>query len=359
MGIKKEIIRKIERGIKLVIYFVFKLTYKPIRFNKKLIPSQIKKVFVVRDDKFGDLIVTIPTFRLLKELNPNMLIVLGCSVYNESLARVSPYIDDIVVSKNNLFDLKSLQLKHGYDFDLIINLVNNRVSKVLYNCKDFNKGIMTAQMDKNHLYSKLYTFNTTSHYNYKNMTQKQLSLVLDIFEANKRVEDCVVSIDYESIIDGYSSGIKGNYVVVNLSSGQEKNKISYRFYFDIVNFIVNETSYNILLIAMENEFELARKLKIISNRISINGKVENILEIGAIISTAKLLITPDTSLLHFACLNKTPLICIYRYDISNFEDWSPFNTKYLAIMAKEHQFVADIEFSENEERIGGFLKTID
>ena len=80
MNLRKKIIRAIERCIKLLIYFVFKLNYKPIKHKGKLAPNKIKKVFVVRDDKYGDLIVTIPSLRLLKELNPNMLIVLGCSL---------------------------------------------------------------------------------------------------------------------------------------------------------------------------------------------------------------------------------------------------------------------------------------
>ena len=58
---------------------------------------EIKRILVSRTDKIGDLVLSIPSFFMLKKMYPNAELVVIVRKYNVDIVKNLPYIDRIVI----------------------------------------------------------------------------------------------------------------------------------------------------------------------------------------------------------------------------------------------------------------------
>ena len=73
----------------------------------------IKRIIVSRTDKIGDLILSIPSFFMIKKMYPNAELVVLVRKYNYEIVKNLPYIDRILkideysqselIEKNSIF----------------------------------------------------------------------------------------------------------------------------------------------------------------------------------------------------------------------------------------------------------------
>ena len=95
--------------------------------NKKKVNFDIKKsksVLILKYDRIGDMVVTTPIFRELKEAFPDISISVLASESNKDVVKYNPYIDHIYTNyKNSIFgDLPSLLKLRKKSFDVCIEL---------------------------------------------------------------------------------------------------------------------------------------------------------------------------------------------------------------------------------------------
>jgi len=64
--------------------------------------SLIKKILIIRIDRIGDLVCTIPSIRALRKNFPDTRITALLSLYNSDLISDTELVDDIIVWKNNM-----------------------------------------------------------------------------------------------------------------------------------------------------------------------------------------------------------------------------------------------------------------
>lgn len=93
--------------------------------------SNCKKILIIRLSSLGDILLTTPVIRTIKNLYPQIDIDFIVRAEYEDLLRYNPYINGIISLKRN-YDVKSIRnelIKNKYD--LIIDLQNNIRSRVL------------------------------------------------------------------------------------------------------------------------------------------------------------------------------------------------------------------------------------
>lgn len=84
------------------------------------------RILVVRNDRLGDFMLAWPVFALLKQHRPDWHISALVPDYTAPMARLCPWIDDIVIDTSNLQGLKGIialanMLHHGH-FDALLTL---------------------------------------------------------------------------------------------------------------------------------------------------------------------------------------------------------------------------------------------
>jgi ADP-heptose:LPS heptosyltransferase len=65
-------------------------------------------------------------------------------------------------------------------------------------------------------------------------------------------------------------------------------------------------------------------------------------ELASLIEGALLVISPDTSIVHFASAMQTPVLAIYA-PMNASQEWVPHKVPYQVVMARENQRISEIE----------------
>ncbi len=94
----------------------------------------IGRVLLVRNDRLGDLVLTTPSFRVLRDALPEARIDLLCSAYAEPVVRGNPCIDSIITDrgahdKSDLHELTAEIRARGYD--AVVVFVHSRKNAML------------------------------------------------------------------------------------------------------------------------------------------------------------------------------------------------------------------------------------
>ena len=112
----------INKEIKFIFNFV----------NKKM-KNNLKNICIIRDDRLGDTILTLPIVKQIKKEYPNSQITLIISKISEDLIKLCDYVDKYLVFSNN----KIINKINSQNFDLIINFspIKNRTYKFFLNAK--------------------------------------------------------------------------------------------------------------------------------------------------------------------------------------------------------------------------------
>ncbi|MCJ7508838.1 MAG: hypothetical protein MUO85_08945, partial [candidate division Zixibacteria bacterium] len=94
------------------------------KVRKKINPGDIKKVLFLRYDKMGDMIISLPVFKALKEKYPNIHIAVMCSPRNKVVLKGNKNVEEIFVYQKKLFwDIKTVMEMRKRRFDCLIDLV--------------------------------------------------------------------------------------------------------------------------------------------------------------------------------------------------------------------------------------------
>ena len=92
------------------------------------------------------------------------------------------------------------------------------------------------------------------------------------------------------------------------------------------------------------------RLSFISNAISSDRvKILSTVDLStltAVLSECKLVITPDTALVHLACGVNIPVAAFYTREERYYNEWQPIGVKYVSIFARGTAPVSDIEPSD-------------
>jgi ADP-heptose:LPS heptosyltransferase len=81
----------------------------------------------------------------------------------------------------------------------------------------------------------------------------------------------------------------------------------------------------------------------------------NLLEVSAVIGHMKILITPDTSLVHIARSFKVPVVGLYTRYEKNLRMWRPYRQKSGTVVSNNDYNIHDIEIDRVFEAVVSLL----
>ena len=200
---------------------------------------EIKRILVSRTDKIGDLILSIPSFFMLKKMYPNAELVAIVRKYNMDIVKNLPYIDRFVVlddyTKNELLEKIAY-----FKADVFIALYNDAYIAAL--ARASKAKIRIGPISK---LNSLFTYNKgvfqKRSRSIKNETEYNLDLIakLDkkkfsiLYELNTKL---VLTDDNRKVADTFfkENSIEGKCLVVNPFIGGSAKNITDEQYVSIL-----------------------------------------------------------------------------------------------------------------------------
>jgi ADP-heptose:LPS heptosyltransferase len=342
------ILKKIEIKAKKIIsklIYVDRKTYKLSEIRDVFYFDNTPKILLLRHDRIGDVIVSTSFIRILRNKYPNAVIDILLSYKNISAKKsIEKYINNIWILEKAIPKYFSLLRKLNRNkYDLIIDLFDNTSTTssiiIKYANPTFALGI-----EKNNAHCYDYTVPMLDKRN-SHIIERICNLLIafGINPITKNLEleyptDAPPKLDKIRIGINIAGGAKerfwglvNNDKLINYLYSRFPNCEIRIFYTSLYTYVVDE---------------LRNKYPTITT-----GILKTFDDFANEVAKCKLIITPDTSIVHLASAIKIPIVVLYLFGI-NYISWYPYHTKYRAIETRSDNLtniLPEIVFNSIEE----------
>jgi len=265
---------------------------------------QSVKFLILRFSSIGDIVLTTPIIRGLKQQVENAEVHYFTKPAFKEILRTNPYVDKIHVLEDNLKEqLEELkQERFDYIIDLHKNLRTSRVKSALktisfsFNKLNFQKWILVNfkvdKLPRKHLIDRYY----------------ESVSVFDVHDDGKGLDyfvpdkDCV---DVSSLMPD----LRGNDYIGFVMGANHKTKMLTE---PKINSILSEINHPVILLGGKDDYPLGKKIEEQNPEGVFNACGQfSINQSASLVQQSRVMITPDTGLMHIAAAFKKPLITIW------------------------------------------------
>lgn len=314
--------------------------------NSKATPDDHGKILIIRADRIGDMVLTTPIFKPLKERYPSAHITCMASTLSSQIIEGNPYIDSIITYDPPWFDRKKedkiirdyaniLRLVRTRGFDMAIDLRGNIFNffflmllagipqRVSFDAA-FGAFLLTCAVPyEKGKHETDYFFDIVKALGGKQEPDPQAVLILS-------EEDKDYAEDFFS-----SKNIAQEDIVIALHPGAGKNRIYKRWpeerYGALGEAIVKRYGAKIIITGSQGEINLAAGIKdqIGKNAILAAGEVCHLKHLASVLKKCSLCIGTSTGTIHVAAAVGTPVIVLCGPEDSR--RWRPLGNNHLLI----------------------------
>jgi len=305
--------------------------------------ESIKNILVVRNDRFGEFLLNIPALRALKETFINARIIAVVSPYVKELAECVPFVDEVIEWASKKHALKEkLRLignlrKRSIDIAIMLNPSRD------FNIFTYLAGIPTrVGYDRKWGFLLTHKIKDKKYLGEKHEVEYNLELV-GLIQAE--TEDKTLFLEIDSSIPG-SFDIKDNdnLVVVHPWTSDPLKQWPTDNFRKLSKRLIKEKNLKIAIVGGKEELNKSKELFSDSNLINLTGKT-TLKQLAALLNKSRLLISGDSGPVHLACAVGTPVIAIFRSDITakSPRRWGPWGGRNFVI---EKNKLCDISVDE-------------
>jgi heptosyltransferase III len=305
-------------------------------------PKDPKKVLFIRLEHIGDMVMSTPVFESWKKSHPNCEVHVLCKTLTKPIIENNPYVDKIITydpswmnrraedKKKSIKEVVAELRKERYDMifemhgDPHNNLLASRISGCTNHTHTYTIGYGCRGLG--FLLNKTIKYDTSLHNILQNLEMikpycknKDIVNTTQIYTDEKAVKNC------RRIMKKHSLKKKG-FIIINPKSGRSDKDPTYD---EVLKFIADHSRLNskksvnkIILTGSKSEhqsnelFVPKKKNSNNSNNNSINviniaGETD-LLTLTELVKNSRLVIAPDTGIIHIAKAVNTEFIGIYK-----------------------------------------------
>ncbi len=301
------------------------------------------KLLVVRNDKLGDLLVSLPAFSLLKNNLSASRIFALVPEYTAPIIKSADYIDDIIIDPGResgfRSSIKLSSMLKRQKFDAVVTLFSTShtalavwLAKIHYRLAPATK---FAQIAYNHRLKQRRSHSKKPEHEYNLDLAKKF--LLDIGISNiEYPEPPYLIINSEQLaeartkfVNKYSLSKLAKLIFVHTGSGGSSNNLSIEQYAKLIKLLNVSDPYHIVLSAGPNEIDYVKKLSGLISELphTIYESTEGLRKYIENIALADLFIGGSTGPLHIAGALDVPTAAFYvRLRTSSALRWQTINS---------------------------------
>lgn len=354
-----------------IVYPVLRLIFRNRNHDEVIDLRSIKRLLILRYDRIGDMIVTTPLFRKLKEINPNLEIGVLASPANVHIIKFNPTIDHIHILHRNWWKLlQTIRRARGMQYDVVLNFIFNRTTTagLLANLIGPHS-IKVGQGDEKYrfYFNKLLSL-TRGSLHMTEVLAEYCSQTFGIpFDLDGIRFDIATTAEDERRVKSFLQRHnlwRGSeplpFVVMNVSAKEEYRKITEAQCDAILRVLTHEFHYPVIIIAAPEETAVRQRIVHGAQGSQVCGFPETghstFHEIAVLIRHAVFVVTPDTSIVHVASAAGKPVIGFYVVEYQ--DEWLPYRIPYRILRAQPGSRVGDIRVKDIQEFLRSSIKEL-
>ena len=280
---------------------------------------EIKRILVSRTDKIGDLILSIPSFFMLKKMYPSAELVVIVRKYNVDIVKNLPYIDRIVII-DEYTKVELLEKIAYFKADVFIALYNDsyvaslaRASKAKIRIGPISKLSSFFTYNKGILQKRSLSIKNEGQYNLDLVAKLNKKRFEELYELNTKL---ILTNENKKVADVYfkENSIEGKCLVVNPFIGGSAKNITDKQYVSILKKVKEKIpDLNIIITSYISDEERTEKLckDIGKDKIFTFSNGASILNTSSIIDRADVYFGASTGPTHIAGALGKRIVAIY------------------------------------------------
>ena len=146
-----------------------------------------------------------------------------------------------------------------------------------------------------------------------------------------------------------------SYLGINISAGHSGGRRTPQQWSELIRSFPDKT---FIILSAPQDLEEKKALEQLHQNVLPSPSTRNLYEVGEIVKQLKILITPDTSLVHIASCSDTPLIALYRKRLADRTQFAPLSTLQHVIVSPTAD-VIDIEAAAISSAVQNMLNTLE
>ncbi len=284
----------------------------------KAMVERPNKILIVRTDRLGDVILSTPVIKNLRNNFKNAHIAFMCRPYTRDVLEGNPYLNEVIVydkygkhrsiwnTMRFSFNLK----KKKFDWALILHPTNRAHLITFLAGIPFRAGWNR----KNSLFLTRRLFHNKQE-GRKHELEYTLDILRDInipivdkttyFPIKRQAEEKV-----RSLLKGCGLNSSDKLIIMHPSASCLSKRWPQANFSELIKLVKDKLSFKIAIITSENEKKHGQKIIDENNVIDLRGKL-NISEIGSLLKRASLFISNDSGPVHIAVSLNIPVISIF------------------------------------------------
>lgn len=303
--------------------------------------SEAKSVLCIRPDNMGDVLMTTPAIRALKESVDGRRITLLTSSAGRDITAYIPCIDEVIAfdlpwqgdhdtGKNDVNALIALLGEKKFDAAVIFNVYSQNPLPAAMIC--WMAGIpLVAGYCRENPYRLLTHWLPDKEplYEIKHEVERQLDLVKMI---GADVKNDKLSLDVPvSAADALPAKLRAAgvdiekpWLVVHAGVSETRRQYPAELFAEVIERVVEELGYQVLLTGLEAERDLVEYIRDITaheDRVFSLAGMIGLDEMIALISAAPLLVSNNTGPVHIAAATGTPVLVLYALTNPQHAPW--------------------------------------
>lgn len=275
-------------------------------------PIKTKSInfLIVRFSSIGDIVLTTPVIRCLKQQIPNCNVHFVTKKEYASILLSNPYIDKVIAYDGdwNMLISNLKMFKYNFIIDLHHNARTLRLKKMMaiqsfsFNKLNINKWLLTA--------FKINTMPSIHIVDRYMATLKKFNVIND----GKGLDYFIPQIDEVKQSDFPASHLFG-YIGLVIGAAHNTKKLTV----EKLKELCSKINYPIILLGGKEDREIGEQIAAIDT-----GKIYNscgkftLNESADLVRKAKLIVTHDTGLMHIAAAFKKPIVSIWGNTVASF-----------------------------------------
>ena len=293
-----------------------------------------KKILIVRTDRIGDVVLSLPMAELVKKKYPGCKVAYLIRNYTSPLLDGNPFIDELVIAEENNGEIRFLKnLKKIKSRNIDTCVVVNPTFKI--SLMMFLSGIINRIGTGYRWYSFLFNQKVFEHRKYadKHELEYNVNLLGKIGIDNKGL---LKEIDFHLKVDekksekinsilskkGFSSTNK--IVIVHPGSGGSSVDLPKERLIELTRLISKMKNVTIVITGNKNESELSKEFEVGETVVNLAGQLDLSL-LKTLINRADIFISNSTGPMHIAAALGVHVICFFPKILScSQKRWGPY-----------------------------------
>jgi len=276
-----------------ILYFCTSFTSSLVNAFKQR-PNQLDSVLVVKLDEIGDMMYTLHCIEAIAQQHPNAAIDVYCKSMNNDLVKQTGVVRNIFNDENELLKRYDLQIDFRGNWKSLLRALSGKCTMYLdrgsIRLKNKFHGGQKHEIETN---QETIQWLFPDDYNWSKP-------ILNVSEPDQAFVSSLLE----------EQGIH-KYVVMHCGARDEARRWPTDRFASVIDHIHEKYSLKTVLVGSPNEQELnAEVCNQTTNAINFAGKT-NLLQLGALMRSAKFFVGNESGPLHFAIVEQKPLVALF------------------------------------------------